>query len=95
MKSIRIGLACIAVAIASISVYANSLVVTVFYRSATTVTTVPSTATPSCFQAIATQGCLTNTGTICSIPADGDGNLYLVSKILDGETECKIARKTP
>ena len=94
MKTVRMLFACLAVAIASVSVYANTLFVNTFYRSNTQYSGVPTSAPAECAVTIATQACLASSGTICTIPVDVDHN-YVVSKVLTGQTidDCSIAKK--
>lgn len=94
MKKVRVVFSVLAVTIASASVFANTLVVTTFWRSSTTVSSVPGSATPDCAVQITLNECPATTGQICTIPADSEGNLYIVSKKVDSPT-CVLARKTP
>lgn len=91
MKTIRVAFAAFAITIASSAVYASTLVVTTFWRSAGTVSAVPSTANPDCSVQLPNAQCPTESGQICTIPADSEGNLYIVSKKVT--TPCVLAYK--
>lgn len=93
MKTVRVTFAAFAIAIASVSVYANTLVATTFWRSSGTIANPnPGSATPDCAVQITTTECPATSGQICTIP-DGDGAYYVISKKVDGPT-CELARKT-
>jgi hypothetical protein len=94
MKKARLIFATSACLLAGAAVYANTLFVTTFYRSSTTISTSnPSSADPSCEVQITTTACPAVTGLICTIPAGTPGAWYVVSKTVDNPN-CVLARKT-
>jgi hypothetical protein len=91
MKKVRIIFASLAITIASVSVFASSLVTTTFYRSSASYDEVPGTLPAAdCFQSTTVTGCDSGSNQ-CTVPAPGD-KIYLVSKIVD-TSPCVLVKK--
>lgn len=93
MKTVRIVFAFAAITAAGVSVFANSLVLTTFYRSSASYTSVPTMLPPAdCAQSLTGAVTGRDTGSNqCTIPAPGD-KVYLVSKIIDNDP-CILVKK--
>lgn len=92
MKILRVLLPIFAITMAGSSVVANNLFATIFYRSATVYTTLPPNPIPSCGIQIVPVDCYATTGFVCTIPANEDGQFYIISKKVDGGS-CLLARR--
>jgi hypothetical protein len=93
MKNVRIAFAVAAITLASASVFANSLFVDQWYRSAVSYVTLPTTPTPDCNTVITTQECFPENAVQCTIPAPNN-RLYIVSvRIDDADDQCELAKK--